>query len=102
MMRTVSIFIVLCACGSQTSQREGPPPSCADVATKVHSNCVEGSDQPCDGSVYTAAYDACVKEIAAGRAVCLPNGFGYCTGYRVPAEVTLSGEVATTEGERTR
>lgn len=47
--------------------------SCADVANKVFHNCVRESDEPCEGSVYTVAYEACVSETAAGHSVCVPS-----------------------------
>lgn len=91
------ILLLLASCGVESiTHSDEPPPTCVDVANKVHANCVDLSDQPCDGSVYEAAYHACVEQTRTGKAVCVPNWNGRCAGEWVPADqVTQAPQLAT-------
>jgi hypothetical protein len=100
--RLFVFWMILASCGGDSSPRAGdPPPTCVDVANKVHANCVQLSDEPCDGSLYKDAYRACVEQTRTGRSVCVPNWNGCCSDEWVPADhITTSGQVDTQEEDR--
>lgn len=70
--RPLKWVLLLLAFAGCSRDRGDPPPTCVAVANAVFQRCVSSSDEPCEASVFTVAYEACREQTSSGRSVKVP------------------------------